>query len=99
MQSHYDAAFTREMGCTPKEWHGWLAQAIGTHAWQLFESQANVNFPSGQLQISWVEADARVIASVRIPRLIVSFNFEGLSEAQRYVFMRRFDLFMQRGGG
>lgn len=99
MQSHYHEAFTREMGCTQQEWHGWLPQAIGAHAWQLDGNQAKVNLPSGQLRITWAEGSARVIASVRIPRLIVSFVFEGLSETQRYDFMRRFDLYMQRGGG
>jgi hypothetical protein len=36
---------------------------------------------------------------MRIPCLLVSFEFEGLTDAQRYTFMRRFDLYMQRGGG
>ena len=35
----------------------------------------------------------------RIPRLLVSFRFSCLEEAQRYLFMKRFDLHMQRGGG
>jgi hypothetical protein len=34
-----------------------------------------------------------------LPCLHVSFAFEGLDEAQRYTFMRRFDLYMHRGGG
>jgi hypothetical protein len=29
----------------------------------------------------------------------VSFRFAGLDEAQRYAFMKRFDLYTQRGGG
>jgi len=31
--------------------------------------------------------------------LHVSFRFEGLDARQRRAFMKRFDLYMQRGGG
>jgi hypothetical protein len=44
-------------------------------------------------------AAPRVIGLVRIPVLRVSFRFAGLDDAQRYTFMQRFDLYMQRGGG
>jgi hypothetical protein len=36
---------------------------------------------------------------MRMPILRVDFAFTGLDEAQRYAFMKRFDLYMQRGGG
>jgi hypothetical protein len=36
---------------------------------------------------------------MRKPRLMVGFRFAGLDEAQRCTFMKRFDLYMQRGGG
>ena len=35
----------------------------------------------------------------QIPRLLVSFRFAGLTDEERYTFMKRFDLYMQRGGG
>jgi hypothetical protein len=41
----------------------------------------------------------RRCASIVMPRIQVSFAFNGLSDAQRYQFMKRFDLYMQRGGG
>jgi hypothetical protein len=34
-----------------------------------------------------------------MPVLRVNFTFSGLDAAQRYTFMKRFDLYMQRGGG
>jgi hypothetical protein len=40
-----------------------------------------------------------VIGLVRMPVLRVKFRFAGLDETQRYAFMQRFDLYMQRGGG
>ncbi len=51
------------------------------------------------MQVTWQEAAPRQIALMRIPRLLVHFQFDGLTDAQRYTFMRRFDLYMQRGGG
>jgi hypothetical protein len=40
-----------------------------------------------------------VIGLISIPVLKVSFRFAGLNDQQRYAFMKRFDLYMQRGGG
>jgi hypothetical protein len=34
-----------------------------------------------------------------MPRLVVRFRFAGVDEAARHSFMKRFDLYMQRGGG
>ena len=31
--------------------------------------------------------------------LLVRFRFAGVDEQARYAFMKRFDLYMQRGGG
>jgi hypothetical protein len=104
MQSAYDAIFSREMGCTEAEWLSWLPAAIGAHAWYRDAAAAQVSLQEdgvnlGQLRINWQQAAPRVIAQVRIPCLKVIFCFEGLDAAQRYRFMRRFDLYMQRGGG
>jgi hypothetical protein len=51
------------------------------------------------LQLRWQPMPPRVIALMRMPVLRVGFAFSGLDSAQRYVFMKRFDLYMQRGGG
>lgn len=99
MQSSYAATFTREMGCSLTEWHGWLPDAIGDHPWTLLASAADVAFPDGSLRIDWQVGAPRVIALASIPRLIVTFTFTNQDDAQRYTFMRRFDLYMQRGGG
>ena len=53
----------------------------------------------GHLCLRWEVLPARQIALMRIPRLRVVFDFQGLSEATRTRFMRRLDLFLQRGGG
>jgi hypothetical protein len=41
----------------------------------------------------------RQIALIRLPRLAVHYRFEGLPDDARQVFMKRFDLYIQRGGG
>jgi len=104
MQSAYDPIFSREMGCTEAEWLSWLPAAIGAHAWHRDAAAVQVSLQEdgvnlGQLRINWQQAAPRVIAQFRIPCLMVNFCFEGLDAAQRYRFMRRFDLYMQRGGG
>jgi hypothetical protein len=58
-----------------------------------------VNIGPGTLDLHWRTGEPRVIALMRMPRLHVSFHFEGLDAQQRLTFMRRFDLYMQRGGG
>ena len=51
------------------------------------------------MRLEWRAGDPRVIAQVRLPRLHVTFRFEGLDAGRRFAFMKRFDLYMQRGGG
>ena len=88
------------MGCTEAEWLGWLPAAIGNHAWQREGAAAQVTLEPGSLRIQWQVAPARVLGGLaRIPRLLVQFAFTGLDDDQRYRFMKRFDLYMQRGGG
>ncbi|MCC2675039.1 MAG: hypothetical protein K0Q43_2269 [Ramlibacter sp.] len=99
MQSAYAAHFEREMGCTEQEWLMWLPAAIGQREWRLCASQAHVTIAPGTLTLHWRTGEPRVIALMRMPRLHVSFQFDGLDAQQRLAFMKRFDLYMQRGGG
>ena len=99
MQAFYAENFDREMGCTEKEWLGWLPQAMGAHPYKQVARALTAQVGGGELVLSWHVAAPRAIALARIPRLLVSFRFAGLDELQRYRFMKRFDLYMQRGGG
>ena len=99
MQSFYAERFEREMGCTEAEWLMWLPRAIGDNHWKLQPQSAGVRIGDGALGLKWQAGAPRVIGSVRIPVLKVSFRFAGLDDAERYLFMKRFDLYMQRGGG
>ena len=99
MQSFYPERFEREMACSEADWLRWLPDAIGANHWKLQEKSAGVRIGDGALGLKWQVAEPRVIALVRMPRFLVSFRFAGLDETQRYAFMKRFDLYMQRGGG
>lgn len=87
------------MGCTLPEWLGWLPAAIGEHPYSLEAGLATIRIGEGSLVLSWRVGEPRVIALARIPRLLVRFAFDGLDDGERYTFMRRFDLYTQRGGG
>ena len=99
MQSSYPDSFDRDMGCTEAQWLGWLPAALGANEWQRDGSCVQVSIDGGRLVLSWQEAAPRVIALMQVPRLLVNFRFTILDEAARYAFMKRFDLYMQRGGG
>ena len=99
MQAHYPPSFDREMGCTEAEWLMWLPAAAGEGPLHLANGHAEVSIDTGRLLLDWETLSPRVIALVRMPRLAVRFRFEGLTDERRYTFMRRFDLYMQRGGG
>ena len=99
MQSAYAEQFEREMGCTQAEWLMWLPAAIGAHPWHRDGCSVAVDIASGTLKLDWRTGEPRVIAMVRLPRLHVNFRFQNLDADQRFAFMKRFDLYMQRGGG
>ncbi|MDD2807994.1 hypothetical protein [Rhodoferax sp.] len=99
MQAFYAERFDREMACTEADWLRWLPAAVGDRHWKLQTGTAGVRIDDGALGLKWQVAAPRVIGLVRMPVLRVSFRFAGLDDAQRYTFMKRFDLYMQRGGG
>ena len=99
MQSSYDEQFVRDMGCTEAEWLGWLPAAMGDCPWQRTGSTAQAAIGKGTLSLRWQVMPPRVIALLRMPLLRVSFAMQGLDADQRFAFMKRFDLHMQRGGG
>jgi hypothetical protein len=92
--------FEREYGCTEREWCRWMPAATGGLE-RLDESpQAMVvRIGTGRLHLRWQVLTPRAIALLRLPRLAVTFAFEGVPLEDRLAFLRRFDLHLQRGGG
>jgi hypothetical protein len=99
MQSIYAEQFDRDMACTEADWLRWLPAAVGALYWKLHSGSAGVRLGDGALGLKWQVAEPRVIGPITMPRLLVSFRFAGVVESERQAFMRRFDLYMQRGGG
>ncbi len=99
MQSHYPARFVRDMACTEAEWLLWLPRAVGDHPWTHVQQTAEVQLGAGRLGLRWEVLPSRTLGLVRLPRLQLAFTFDGVDEAQRLLFMKRFDLYTQRGGG
>lgn len=87
------------MACTEAEWLLWLPRAVGEHACELKDASAKVTLGEGSLTLTWEVAPPRVIALVRLPRLHMTFDFHHVPDAARHAFMKRFDLYTQRGGG
>jgi hypothetical protein len=99
MQSVYEESFERDMACTEADWLRWLPQALGAHHWKRQDCTVGVRIGDGALGLKWEVGAPRVLAQVSMPRLLVRFRFAGVDEAERHAFMKRFDLYMQRGGG
>lgn len=99
VQSSYPEQFERDMACTVAEWLQALPAAIGAHPCALQDGAARVALGHGVLALRWVVLPPRVIARMRLPRLLVRFEFQDVPPAERIAFMQRFDLYTQRGGG
>ncbi len=87
------------MACLEADWLRWLPAAVGDHHWKLHTGSAGVRLGDGALGLKWRQAAPRIIGLVQLPVLKVNFRFAGVAEPQRHEFMKRFDLYMQRGGG
>jgi hypothetical protein len=99
MQASYPERFERDMACSEAEWIAMLPGAIGELPWTRRGAAVHVQLGAGSLRIEWRPAPPRAIGLVRLPRLHVSFSFDGVGDAQRAGFMKRFDLYTHRGGG
>lgn len=101
MQADYPRNFDREHGCAEADWLRWLPGAVGVHRLLsgMPAGRARVEIGAGALDLTWQVLPPRQIALARLPRLAVSYRFDGVDEAARKSFMRYFDLYLQRGGG
>ena len=100
MQADYPADFQREQGFTERDWLRCLPGAVRDCTIDLSEpGQARVQIGSGQLLLRWQVMAPRQIAMMRMPRLVVHYQFDGVDDDDRARFMRYFDLYTMRGGG
>lgn len=99
MQSFYPERIERIMGCTESEWLAWLPRAVAPWQHEQAPGEASVAVGNGRLRLQWQALDPMVLGLIRMPRLRMRFEFSGLDDEARRAFMKRFDLYTQRGGG
>ena len=100
MQADYPADFQREQGFTERDWLRCLPGAVRDCTIDLSQpGLARVQVGSGQLLLRWQVMAPRQIAMMRMPRLVVHYQFDGVDDDDRARFMRYFDLYTMRGGG
>lgn len=98
MNEHGDV-FEREMGLTHNEFFRTLPLAVGEQPYQVDGSVIVVALKTGRLVLTLAPESVRRIASICIPKTLVSFSFENVAEDEKQYFLRYFDKRFQRGGG
>ncbi len=88
----------RDMAYTRAEFLRILPSVAGD-AWRHSGDRIEVDWGGGQVLIGLGADGFRQIAMLRLPRMQVSFEYRGLSDAERAAFEHRFERSYQKGGG
>ena len=92
----------RQMGCTVDELLYWLPAATNEKVFQVSKKSdgALISFVEDGIELQVSVGIPRKIALLVIPVLHVTFEFgSNWSKLDTDAFMKRFDLYTQRGGG
>ena len=92
-------SFTRELGLTHAEFHRSLPPAIAHRPCRLDGDRVIVEEGTRTVTITLGPQQQRRIASLRLPFVVVDFEFVGYTAAEFEDFMQRFERYFQRGGG
>lgn len=92
-------SFTRELGLTHAEFHRSLPPAIAHRPCRLDGNRVIVEEGAKTVTITLGPQQQRRIASLRLPFVVVEFEFVGFTAAELEDFMQRFERYFQRGGG
>ncbi len=89
------------MGCTVDELITWLPAAANYKIFKVNQqTPIEINFPEDGIKIEATPQKSRQIALLVIPVLSVVFSFdEKWDKLSIDQFMKRFDMYTQRGGG
>lgn len=87
------------MGLSRAEFLRIFARAHQDRAYQVDGNAIILAQDGRRVRISLAAQAERVIASVRLPTILVEFHFAGYTRGEVEQFMKRFDLYFHRGGG
>ena len=93
--------YQRLMGCTIDELISWLPAASNHRPFNINQQLPNeIDFPEDGIKIVASQQKSRQIALLVIPVLSVVFSFDQKwDQLSSEKFMKRFDMYTQRGGG
>ena len=93
--------YQRLMGCTIDELISWLPAASNHRPFNINQQLPNqIDFPEDGIKIVATQQKSRQIALLVIPVLSVVFSFDQKwDQLSSEKFMKRFDMYTQRGGG
>ena len=93
--------YQRLMGCTIDELISWLPAASNYKPFNINQQLSNqIDFPEDGIKIVATQQKSRQIALLVIPVLSVVFSFDQKwDKLSSEKFMKRFDMYTQRGGG
>lgn len=87
------------MSISHREFFRLLPRAVGNRVFSTTDRDATIEIGNGQLDIHLSEEGQFKIASLQLPRTVVSFEFTNVEESERIQFLSQFDMAFQRGGG
>ena len=87
------------MTITHKDFLRLLPRALGGTPYSVQDRQITVETMDGQVQISLGPEQTRKLASLSLPRMLVTIDLSSHDPGQAEKFIRRFDLAYQKGGG
>jgi hypothetical protein len=89
----------RRMSISRREFLRTLPDALGTSEFVSSGDRFSVGVSGRTVEIAFFEEVALRIASLTLPFARIELSFAGYDGGQIAAFMRRFDLYFQRGGG
>lgn len=93
-------SFEKEMGYTHKEFLDNLPAAMKDASYQLVSSDhIEIPIDAGQLTIRLGEQQLRQVGLLKLPYMLVRFDFSRVDENSRTSFYRAFQRSYQKGGG
>ncbi len=85
------------MGYTHAEFFRLLPNAMGDHPFEIEGLQVHCTLPSGTLTITLGPEQERRLVLVVIPRTTITFEYDGVTDADRQEFIKYFDLRFMKG--